>query len=109
MVPLSSATPVPPAVQTLPVALVYWSDIPARFTVVVPRLCSSMKSFLYWAPELPPPPYTWLMTSDPSQRFGLVVENPVGCVNCAGMETPTGFAAAVVTRILYVRFTSRPG
>ena len=27
------------------------------------RLCSSMKSLVKTAPELPPPPYTWLMTT----------------------------------------------
>ena len=30
-------------------------------------------------------------------------------VNCAGSASPTPDAAALVTRILYERFTSRPG
>src|SRR5262245_20178191 len=49
------------------------------------------------------------MTTEPTHAFGLVVVKPVGCVNCDGSNTPRGVAAAVVTRILYVRFTSRPG
>src|SRR5712691_6981475 len=32
-------------------------------TAFVPRLNSSMKSFLNVAPVLPPPPYTWLITT----------------------------------------------
>ncbi len=34
-----------------------------RLMLEVPRLNSSMKSWLCVAPELPPPPYTWLMTT----------------------------------------------
>ena len=34
---------------------------PSSVTGVVPELYSSMKSLVYVEPELPPPPYTWLM------------------------------------------------
>src|SRR5262249_17673656 len=40
----------------------YCSDQAARSTVVLPRLNSSTKSFVYGAPELPPPAKTWLIT-----------------------------------------------
>jgi len=78
----------------------YCTDQPATFTSVAPRLWSSMKSFVYVASELPPPPYTWLITMDPLQRFGLVVVKPVGCVNGAGSGMLLALFAAVVTRIL---------
>jgi hypothetical protein len=42
----------------VPVALVYWIDHPAMLAGVVPRLNNSTKSWVYVAPELPPPPYT---------------------------------------------------
>src|SRR5215213_5943753 len=45
--------------QVVPVSEVYCTDHPVTLTVVVPRLYSSMKSFLYKAaggPEFPPPP-----------------------------------------------------
>ncbi len=42
--------------------------------MVVPRLKSSMKSFVKVAPEFPPPPYTWLTT-----RF--VLTAPAGCTS----------------------------
>jgi len=40
----------------VPLALVYWSDQVPRSTGALPRLKSSMKSFVYGAPLLPPPP-----------------------------------------------------
>jgi len=40
----------------VPLALVYWSDQVPRSTGALPRLKSSMKSFVYGAPALPPPP-----------------------------------------------------
>ena len=40
------------------VAPVYCTDQPARLTLDVPRLKSSMKSWVNVAPALPPPPYT---------------------------------------------------
>jgi len=40
----------------VPVADVYWTDQPASERGAVPRLNSSMKSFWYGAPVLPPPP-----------------------------------------------------
>ena len=47
----------------VPLALVYWTDQPFTEAVVVPRLNSSTKSWVWVAPLLPPPPYTWLMTT----------------------------------------------
>ena len=47
----------------LPTDEAYCTDQPFRLTADVPRLCSSMKSFLNVAPEFPPPPYIWLMTT----------------------------------------------
>src|SRR5690242_15894765 len=61
MVPESEVTDQAPVPPELP----YWTDQPARLTTDGPALCSSMKSFLYVAPEFPPPPYTWLMTTPP--------------------------------------------
>jgi hypothetical protein len=46
----------------VPAAELYWTDQPVRFTVWLPLLKISMKSFVKTAPVLPPPPYTWLMT-----------------------------------------------
>jgi hypothetical protein len=40
----------------VPVALAYCSDHALRSTGALPRLKSSMKSLVYCAPELPPPP-----------------------------------------------------
>ncbi len=49
----------------MPVALVYCSDQPLRETSDPLRLNSSTKSLVSGAPELPPPPYTWLITTVP--------------------------------------------
>ena len=49
--------------QLVPAAEAYCTDQPATETVTLLALYNSMKSFLYVAPELPPPPYTWLMTT----------------------------------------------
>ena len=43
-------------VQELPVAEAYCTVQPVTFTDEVPKLNNSMKSFVYVAPELPPPP-----------------------------------------------------
>jgi len=48
--------------QLVPVAVAYCTDHPARLFATSPALKISMKSFLNGAPELPPPPYTWLIT-----------------------------------------------
>jgi len=47
----------------------YCTDHPEMETVVAPRLYSSMKSLAYCAPELPPPPYTWLTTTSGEAAF----------------------------------------
>ena len=49
--------------QVVPVADAYCTDQPFKLTATLPRLKSSMKSFLNVAPEFPPPPYTWLITT----------------------------------------------
>src|SRR6476661_7069715 len=59
MLPVSGTTPVGLAV---PVEARYWTDVPLTETALPVGLYSSTKSFLYVAPELPPPPYTSLMT-----------------------------------------------
>src|SRR4051812_24356964 len=47
----------------VPAAEAYWTDHPAKLTGEALRLYSSMKSFLNVEPALPPPPYTWLITT----------------------------------------------
>ena len=49
--------------KLVPVAAAYCTLQPDRSTAAVPRLNSSMKSLVYVAPELPPPPYTWLIVT----------------------------------------------
>jgi hypothetical protein len=48
--------------EPVPVAERYCRDQPLMVTGVVPALKSSTKSSLRVEPELPPAPYTWLMT-----------------------------------------------
>ncbi len=72
--PLSAVT-----CAVVPVALRYWTDIPETLIEALVGLYSSTKSFVYWAPELPPPPYTSLMT-----RF-----EPSGAA-CAGATRASG-------------------
>src|SRR5438270_11016838 len=50
--------------HVVPVAEEYCTDHPARLTGDALRLYSSTKSFLYVDPELPPPPYIWLTTTE---------------------------------------------
>jgi len=45
------------------VALAYCTDHPLRLTDVLPALKISMKSLRNGAPEFPPPPKTWLITT----------------------------------------------
>jgi hypothetical protein len=42
--------------QVLPLLAMYCTDHPVMSTLALPRLNSSMKSFLYAAPVFPPPP-----------------------------------------------------
>ena len=42
--------------QVVPVAEAYWTLQPLTLTGLVPRLYSSMKSFVYVALAFPPPP-----------------------------------------------------
>src|SRR6266542_4689964 len=48
--------------QVVPDAEAYCTLHADSVTLPPPRLYSSMKSFAYGAPVLPPPPYTWLIT-----------------------------------------------
>src|SRR6185312_12878094 len=50
-------------VQLLPAAEAYCTDHPLILTAVDPAFSSSTKSFFHVAPLLPPPPYTWLITT----------------------------------------------
>src|SRR5512142_1865579 len=52
----------------------YWTDQPVMSTAAVPALYSSMKSFLYVAPLLPPPPYTCEMTTPEADARGRAVK-----------------------------------
>src|SRR5918997_7038932 len=47
----------------VPAAEAYWTDQPVTSTAAAEVFRSSMKSLVRVAPELPPPPYTWLMTT----------------------------------------------
>src|SRR3546814_8102127 len=58
MLPASGVT-----CQVEPEDEAYCTDQPSTLTVSLPLLCSSMKSIFRVAPELPPPPYTWLITT----------------------------------------------
>ncbi len=49
--------------QVVPAEEAYCTLQPSRLTAVAPLLRSSMKSFFSVAPLLPPPPYTWLITT----------------------------------------------
>ena len=54
--------------QVVPAADAYCTLQLPTFTGLAPRLNSSMKSLVYKAPVLPPPPYTWLMTMSEAAR-----------------------------------------
>ena len=49
--------------QVVPAADAYWTDQPVTSTAAAEVFRSSMKSLVRVAPELPPPPYTWLMAT----------------------------------------------
>src|SRR5262249_11450447 len=51
------------ACQLVDAADAYCTDQPVTVTGAPPRLNSSTKSFVYGAPELPPPANTWPMTT----------------------------------------------
>ncbi|MNU78176.1 hypothetical protein D3C71_677630 [compost metagenome] len=56
--------------QVVPAAEAYCTLQLFTFTGLALRLKISMKSWVYNAPELPPPPYTWLMTRSEAARAG---------------------------------------
>jgi hypothetical protein len=56
--------------QVFPVAEAYWTVQPESGVAMLPRLNSSMKSCLKGAPDLPPPPYTWLITTSEAVHAG---------------------------------------
>src|SRR3546814_17039485 len=58
MLPASGVT-----CQVEPEDEAYCTDQPSTLTVSLPLLWISMKSLFRVAPELPPPPYTWLITT----------------------------------------------
>ena len=79
----------------------YCTDQPSRLTALVPLLCNSMKSLFQVAPELPPPPYTWLITTcacaapkpqdnskaSASRRAYLFIETPLSSSECPVCRT----------------------
>ena len=65
----------------VPVALVYCSESPFKEIAVVPRLKISMKSLENGAPLLPPPPYTWLITSPEEAAWTGVIARTAKKVN----------------------------
>ena len=58
MLPVSFVT-----CHAVPVDEAYWTDQPLTSTAAELLFVSSMKSFVYGAPLLPPPPYTSVMTT----------------------------------------------
>jgi len=77
MLPVSGVTDHAPVV----VAPLYCTDQFVRFTTLVPRLKSSMKSFRSGASAFPPPPYTWLITTSEATGGGAssLVMVPMPC------------------------------
>src|SRR5690606_40367914 len=78
--------------QLVPEDEAYCTDQPSTLTASTPLLCSSMKSLFQVAPALPPPPYTWLITTccacaadtpqdnskaSASRRVNLFIETPL--------------------------------
>ena len=89
-------------VQFVPVAEATWTDQPAMSTAVVSRLNNSMKSFLKGAPESPPPPNTWLITTFGSGSIvgsgdggGVGVDVGVGIGEGVGFAVGVGVGAGV--------------
>ena len=70
--------------QLEPVDEAYWTLHPATLTGCAVRLNSSMKSFLIGAPLLPPPPYTWLMTTVGPTIAGATSAEMVGEAGVSG-------------------------
>ncbi len=73
--------------QLVPVADAYWTLQPDRSTAALPSLASSMKSLVNVAPELPPPPYTWLITTS----------GDAALADAAGNSAATVAATTIVT------------
>src|SRR5258708_31013347 len=82
--------------QFEPEADAYWTDHPARLAGEALRLKSSMKSFLYLEPLLPPPPYTWLITTlpEPSADSPPPVDSPRSAEPQPWPAAPTAHATA---------------
>src|SRR5262245_18239330 len=62
--------------------------MPDSETLVGVGLNSSTKSFVYGAPELPPPPYTWLITSPVPAVFAVAGETPTSETSIAATPRP---------------------
>src|SRR4051794_36787958 len=82
MLPLSAV-----ACQLVPADAAYWTLQPDRSTAAPPRLESSMKSLVNVAPALPPPPYTWLITTS----------GDAALADAAGNSAATVAATTIVT------------
>jgi hypothetical protein len=67
-------------VQEVPVAEAYCTEKPFKLMETAVGLYSSTKSFVYWAPELPPPPYTCeinsLVGGEVCPMAGRAIERP---------------------------------
>src|SRR5690242_13367032 len=75
------------ACQLVPAAEAYWTLQPLRSTSTVPLLASSMKSLVNVAPELPPPPYTWLITTSGDAAPAAVAGNSAATVAATTIVT----------------------
>src|SRR3954452_21044686 len=70
----------------------YWTDHPLRSTASVPRLNSSTKSFVYVAPELPPPPYACETTRSGEAADAGAAARPIAVMARARARTRRGMA-----------------
>src|SRR5438105_394457 len=85
-----------PLLPRFPVVLAYWTDMPPSGIGALPRLKTSMKSFLSCAPALPPPPYTWLITRSPANAGWQSKNTAVAAI--AGRENFRDMGAAISVR-----------
>src|SRR3954468_12661843 len=83
--------------QLEPVALPYCTDQPSSDTGLLVVLNNSMKSFFSGAPLLPPPPYTWLMTTAAS---GMGAETVMVTVAVWVLAPATAVAVRVTGAVL---------
>src|SRR6266480_3112339 len=73
--------------QLLPAADAYCTLQPVRSMAAAPLLASSMKSLVRVAPEFPPPPYTWLMTTSGDAALAAALGNSAATVAATTIVT----------------------